>query len=548
MHRKWIKLENILHNGDKEYFCEMTIGLSIGGMSSKNAACIPIGLRCRIIFDCLLQSDSTIEWDGVSNEKISVVFPSALEMISLVLDDDTIALENEMFITPELWKALLYYCQVYLGVMQKSPVQFSLANADAASRLFDKFPEYLRWIVDAPDLNTAQHRLSFQSLGWRTTNTLFEDGNDLHFTLVQERLGTRPDNAAWWNGDLQMHNNQTAVGFLPVPAHLQTSDIENPDQNAILCFYDSIGNSYLAGTLTAFLPRNFPEWNKKGSMLPEPMNPDFVENGIKKNQFLDLSTINGFFNRVTNCLDGLYAKTRTFGSVISSLLVMAKEHADRIKNAERHIEAFQEFSPIGTIISYAGNQWSNDPILSEYFLPCDGRTVDARPDNTGKRAYYQDYFDWVERTESWRLKLTDTVYITPDISRTRTALSSSDYEVTEIEPDNENPPQFEWVMGTQDNRRQISLAIKNIGPNYPFQTTGNQADTILQSGRTYSVKPHKAGENSSVSMHLGESSTGIPREATGMNEEVSVAGSSGVTSLIGYQVRFFIKARKASRF
>ncbi|MDR0303762.1 MAG: hypothetical protein LBH98_03200, partial [Chitinispirillales bacterium] len=168
-----IKLKNILNQEDKEYFSEICVHL--GYDNQEVSSFLPANLRCRMLFDCLVdfrkknEDGSEGPWER-GQENISIVIPSASEMIDLILGRTDEAYPSNLTVSVDLWKSLLYYCQVFLGVMKNSPIQFSLSNADSASKNFDRFEEYLNWIVSGGDDDKGERGMAVISTHLNSTD------------------------------------------------------------------------------------------------------------------------------------------------------------------------------------------------------------------------------------------------------------------------------------------------------------------------------------------------------------------------------------------
>jgi len=199
-----IGLRRILNASEDLYFSE--INIMIGNDKRTNSPHIPANFRCRMNFQCRV--DNFDKADSISPRNISIVIPSAKEMIDLIIKDGTNQFKGDV-VSIDMWKALVYYCQVFLGTMRNSPIQFSLSNADSASRIFDRFEDIVRDIIANPD-NASVNLLSYAPL-----NELFIGERSLHLTLTQERFnGNASDN--WFEGGII--RQETAISFIPLYA------------------------------------------------------------------------------------------------------------------------------------------------------------------------------------------------------------------------------------------------------------------------------------------------------------------------------------------
>ncbi len=168
-----IPLKNILNNADKDYFSEITISFFRPENSGDfmNNGKIPANLRCRMMFDCITDAVET----GRRNENIEVIIPSAKTMIQQILSqdflsdnsvDDIITEEDGSFaVSLEVWKALVFYHNVFLGAQRNNPINFSLGFGDAISRLQNRFNVFLRRAITERQ-NGYNYLFLTQTLSW----------------------------------------------------------------------------------------------------------------------------------------------------------------------------------------------------------------------------------------------------------------------------------------------------------------------------------------------------------------------------------------------
>ena len=251
---------------------------------------------------------------------------------------------------------------------------FSFSNADSASRLFDRFEDVIADVI----ANPGRARINLTSYS-RTTD-IFVPERCMHLTVTQETHIGNSVEAVWWESSSIDHGTNV-VGILPLPAFINKGVPQSPreqfDQQGMMLFFDESGmltqdTAYITGFLTSYLPHRAVSWQKADSMTPEIINPTLAYRGIQEGDLLDQSTINGMFNKITNFLHGLYTKTASHASVLTSLLVTVKRLSIRIKEAEGDIERIFDFNPVGTITAMYGELTSEQ---RSYFVPCDGSQV-----------------------------------------------------------------------------------------------------------------------------------------------------------------------------
>ncbi|MDR0303383.1 MAG: hypothetical protein LBH98_01250, partial [Chitinispirillales bacterium] len=259
---------------------------------------------------------------------------------------------------------------------------------------FDRFEEYLNWIVSGGDDDKGERGMAVISTHLNSTD-VYQHERSLHLTLTQEIMN-EDQNSPYWTGGLK--GGRVATGFLPLPAIANTGvrDLEGRNEtyeyvdengetqignrpikfnaNGILLFYSESGlieqdTTLIAGTWQTFIPCKLPQWQKEDSMTPDIMNPKFTYRGVREGDLLDQSTINGFFNRVTNTIQGIFTKAATHAQILTSLLVLAKKFSVRIRAMEFAITALQDFNPVGCIVQFIGFMtWER----TQYYKLCDG--------------------------------------------------------------------------------------------------------------------------------------------------------------------------------
>jgi microcystin-dependent protein len=273
----------------------------------------------------------------------------------------------------EVWKALVFYCQVFKGTLRNSPINFSLGSADALSRTLEDFPEFIRWALE------DSGRLLKQTLSWYS-NDYYHEERCLQLILTQETLDVNEPDKSWWTGQLRDRSEEfVCTGFRPLPAQINLNNTQENFSDYVMLFFEEGDNpaeptvATLTGNLTAFISKELPEWQRhERSMRPEIMNPEFIYNGVQEGNFLDQSTINGFFNRVANGITGLYAKSVAMHNTITSLLGRCVNLARRIKQAEFDITTITDFNAVGCIVQFVGEM--DEEQLRKYML-CDGREI-----------------------------------------------------------------------------------------------------------------------------------------------------------------------------
>jgi len=196
----------------------------------------------------------------------------------------------------------------------------------------------------------------------------------MQLTLTQEQLQYFNVHSGWTDVALGHNFNNaqfiTCVGFIPLPATVGSNDIMNFFINNPADTNDRL----TTGNLVSYLPHKFMSWQKEKSMLPEPMNPTFIQNGITEGKMLDQSTINGFFNRITNYIHGLYTKAATQANVITSLLTNTQRLAERMTQNEVGLQTVLNVDLVGGIMQCVGTLDPNNPASQLYQL-CDGSPI-----------------------------------------------------------------------------------------------------------------------------------------------------------------------------
>ena len=370
-----INLKRIANPCDEDYFSEICCLI---GDNNKHGGFIQANLRCRMSFVCKINTGKADDYGNTifDYQNISILIPSASEMIDLIIREKTNQFNGNNVVSVEFWKALVYYSQIFLGIMRNSPLQFSLSNADAASRNFDNFEEFLGGMIRNPE-----KAMWYLTLGDRGETDLFNYGRSFHLTLTQEIHNTS-NNSNWWSGDINWGSN--VVGFLPLPAFVNQGVKEweakydrQLDRNGMMLFFEESGTlendtTFITGFLTSYLPHRAVKWQKEDSMTPDIINANLEKNGIDEHTLLDQSTINGMFNKITNFLHGLYTKTASHTSVLTSLLVKIKFLADENRRRRQEIMALQDFNPIGCIVQFVGTMKETQ---LDYYRLCDGRPI-----------------------------------------------------------------------------------------------------------------------------------------------------------------------------
>ena len=281
-----INLKRIVNPADEDYFSEICVYICNNPLGKNN---IPANLRCRMNFSCKIDP---MNEDGITyNRNISIVIPSAKEMIEMI--SKTGQFTGDV-VTPDFWKALVYYCQVFLGTMRNSPLQFCLSNADSTSRLFDRFEDVIDSVIAEP------WRARVNLTSYIRTTDIYAPERCIHLALTQETGIGANIGSIWWSSEI-IAGETNVAGILPLPAFINQGVPQSPaqqfDKQGMMLFFEESSTltqdtAFITGFLTSCLPHRAVKWQKEDSMTPEIINPNLERNGIREGDLLDQSTIN----------------------------------------------------------------------------------------------------------------------------------------------------------------------------------------------------------------------------------------------------------------